>query len=294
MHVREPTGSHWPLGGIISKSTRRCFSLRDWHGWLKVWGGGRNLPSEAGFIALKHSRARGTGSIHWGSENTSWERSWRCCGEGKVATVQGTLTCSVSLTQVHGQCSIPGRQGFKGKWKVRLSKHRRWGSRQPEVRPYGWECHHRVIFQNLQENQALVRFLWTFCLPWSTPTGVVTNPQRWDFFWASLDHGFWTLDAWQRCFILPELQESLLAFPLMSLLTQSLPAGNHLQTLLRGLSAFHEEVPVLLLEEHHFYQSIVTEIDSVTIWKTESELNKTFWREEFRHFTLWSLIHKGL
>ena len=112
------------------------------------------------------------------------------------------------------------------------------------------------------KEKALVGFLYTFCLPWSTPTGVVTNPQRCDFFWASLDHGFWTLDAWLRCFILSELQESLLVFPLMTLLTQSLLDGNHLQMLLWELNAFQEEVPVLLLKEHHFYQSSVTKIDS--------------------------------
>lgn len=71
--------------------------------------------------------------------------------------------------------------------------------------------------------------------------------------------------CWQRCFILPELQESLLVFPPMSLLTQSPPGSNHLQMLPRELSASQEEVPVLLLKEHRFYQSSVTEIDSVTI-----------------------------
>lgn len=62
--------------------------------------------------------------------------------------------------------------------------------------------------------------------------------------------------------MLPELQESLLVFPLMTLLTQYLLDGNHLQMLLWELNAFQEEVPVLLLKEHHFCQSGVTRMDS--------------------------------
>ncbi|OWK01863.1 hypothetical protein Celaphus_00018961 [Cervus elaphus hippelaphus] len=50
--------------------------------------------------------------------------------------------------------------------------------------------------------------------------------------------------------------------PDMRLLTQSPPGSNHLQMLPRELSASQEEVPVLLLKEHRFYQSSVAEIDS--------------------------------
>lgn len=37
------------------------------------------------------------------------------------------------LDRAHAQCSIciPGRSDFKGKWKLRVFKHKSWGIRQP-------------------------------------------------------------------------------------------------------------------------------------------------------------------
>lgn len=124
------------------------------------------LLQESGFEGLRHERTRGAGGSLCDSGKVSWDpatdekmhrqkqetRPWRRQGSysagcsdfegreaGSLEPISRQISCSV-------QHCVPGRTGFKGKWKLRVFECMRWWIRPPQVRRDGWDSHPRAIF----------------------------------------------------------------------------------------------------------------------------------------------------
>lgn len=107
----------------------------------------------------------------------------------------------------------------------------------------------------------------------------IGNPLRWDFSWPSWGHRSWTSDSWQRCVISSEPGNTPLMFPLMTF--------PHIRSGLRFTvttsrwrcrSCMHSKrKPRFCCQRNsnstkQAYQGKLL---------AESELNKTFWTEDF-------------